>query len=167
MPHKRNPISCENVSGLSRVLRANALVALENVPLWHERDISHSSAERVILPDSTTLAHYLTHRLNRVVANLVVFEERMLENINITGGLFYSSALLLEIVRKGVTREEAYVWVQRNAMKFWDEGLDFLELLLNDPDIRSVLSEEEVRRLFSIEDKLRHVEEIYERVYSE
>ncbi len=165
MPHKRNPIQSENISGLARILRANALVGLENVALWHERDISHSSAERVALPDSTTLTHFLTIRLNRVLAGLVVDEQRMRQNIDLTGGLVYSGALLLELARRGVLREEAYKWVQRNAMKVWDEGADFKKLILEDPDIGSKLSREEIDRAFSLKDKLRHVEEAFERVF--
>ena len=167
MPHKRNPIQSENISGLARVLRANALVGLENVALWHERDISHSSAERVVLPDSTTLAHFLTIRLNNVLAGLVVDEERMRQNIELTGGLVYSGALLLKLARRGVLREEAYRWVQRNAMKVWDEGADFKQLILNDPDIRSKLSPEEVEMAFDLDDKLQHVEKVFGRVFGE
>ncbi|HSR69736.1 MAG TPA: adenylosuccinate lyase [Acidobacteriota bacterium] len=165
MPHKRNPINCENISGLSRVLRANAQVALDNVPLWHERDISHSSAERVILPDSTTLAHFLTIRLRRVLEGLVVDEGRMRENIELTGGLVYSGRLLLELARRGVLREVAYGWVQRNAMKVWDEGADFKTLILNDSDIRSHLSEADIEQAFSLEDKIKHVDAVFERVF--
>lgn len=165
MPHKRNPITCEQISGLARILRGNAQVALENIPLWHERDISHSSVERIILPDSTTLAHYLSHKLNRVLGNLVVDEQRMLANIEITGGLTNSSVLLLELVRKGALREDAYVWVQRNAMPVWDEGADFKALLKEDADIRQFLSAEEIDRIFDLKDKLRHVKAVFKRVF--
>ena len=165
MPHKRNPITCEKISGLSRLLRTNALAGLDNVPLWHERDISHSSIERVILPDSTTLAHYLSSRINRVVAGLVVDPKQMRSNLEITGGLYNSGALLLALVRQGVLREEAYVWVQRNAMKVWDEGADFLQLVKNDPDISTHLSPSGIERIFSLEAKLEHVPEVFERVF--
>ncbi|MFH1965321.1 MAG: adenylosuccinate lyase [Acidobacteriota bacterium] len=165
MPHKRNPITCEQISGLSRILRANSLVALENIPLWHERDISHSSAERVILPDSTTLAHYLSIKINRVIANLVVNREQMLKNIDLMGGLVFSGTLLLELVKKGVLREDAYLWVQRNAMKVWDEGADFLGLILADSDIRKHLTEEEIRRTFDLQEKTKHVDQVFRRVF--
>ena len=165
MPHKRNPVTCEQISGLSRVLRANALVALDNMPLWHERDISHSSAERVVLPDSTTLAHCLTVKLNRILENLVVDPERMLHNLELTGGLIYSGALMLELVRRGVLRETAYRWVQRNAMRVWDEKADFLELVLADEDIRRHLPEEEIRGCFNYREKLKYVDFVFERVF--
>lgn len=165
MPHKRNPISCEQITGLSRVLRANAQVALENVPLWHERDISHSSAERVILPDSTALAHYLTGQVNRVVGGLVVETDRMLANLELTGGMIYSGALMLKLVRKGVLRETAYKWIQRNAMRVWDEGLDFHELILRDEDIGKHLSEDEINATFGYEEKLKYVDTVFRRVF--
>ena len=165
MPHKRNPITCEQISGLSRIIRSNSMVALDNIPLWHERDISHSSAERVILPDSTTLAHYLTKKLNRVIDNLVVNKEQMLKNIGLMGGLVFSGTLLLELVKKGILREDAYLWVQRNAMKVWDEGADFLELVLADPDIRKNLTEEEIRSTFDLKEKTKHVDQVFKRVF--
>jgi adenylosuccinate lyase len=165
MPHKRNPVTCEQISGLSRVLRANAMVGLDNVPLWHERDISHSSAERVVLPDSTTLAHYLTVKTNQVLKGLVVDPKRMLENLELTGGLIYSGSLLLELCRKGALREDAYLWIQRNAMRVWDEGARFLDLILADPDIRRHLSADEIRRNFDYREKVRHVDAVFERVF--
>jgi adenylosuccinate lyase len=165
MPHKRNPITCENISGLSRVLRTNAMASFDNMPLWHERDISHSSTERVILPDSTTLAHYLGYKVNRVIANLVVREDQMRANMGLTGGLYNSGTLMLAIVRKGVLREEAYVWIQRNAMKVWDEGADFKQLLLDDPDVRKYLSSEEIETLFDLDDKLKYIDTVFQRVY--
>jgi len=165
MPHKRNPVTCEQICGLSRVVRSNAFVALDNVPLWHERDISHSSAERVILPDSTTLIHYLTVKLNGILANLVVDAERMKSNLELTGGLIYSGRLLLELVRRGVLRETAYQWVQRNAMRVWDEKADFLELVLADEDIRRHLSEEEIRQTFDWRQALRNVDRVFQRVF--
>ena len=165
MPHKRNPIGSENISGLARVVRGNAMVALQDVALWHERDISHSSAERVVLPDSTTLAHYLCLRLNRIVEGLVVDPQQMEANLEITGGLFNSSSLLLALCRKGVLREDAYVWVQRNAMKVWDEGKDFRQLVRDDPDISAVLAREEIDAHFDPRDKLRHLPAVFSRVF--
>ncbi|HUG43671.1 MAG TPA: adenylosuccinate lyase [Acidobacteriota bacterium] len=165
MPHKRNPITCEQISGLARVLRANAHVALENMPLWHERDISHSSAERVVLPDSTTLTHYLAGKLEQVLSGLVVHRERMRQNLELTGGLIYSSALLLDLVRRGALRESAYGWIQRNAMKVWNEGADFQSLLLCDSDIRRFLSEEDIRNRFRSDRPLEHIEEVFRRVF--
>ncbi len=165
MPHKRNPIVCEQISGLSRVLRGNALSSLENIPLWHERDISHSSVERVILPDSTTLAHYLTIKLSSVIQNLEVNERQMETNLQLTGGLIFSGALLLALTRKGVLRERAYEWVQRNAMCVWDQGADFQELILKDSDIGAHLDPDEVKTIFNIQDRLKHVETIFERVF--
>jgi adenylosuccinate lyase len=167
MPHKRNPVTCEQISGLSRLLRSNALAALENVALWHERDISHSSVERIILPDSTTLVHYLTAKLTNIIGNLVVNEEQMKANLALMGGLVYSGALLLELTKKGVLREEAYQWVQRNAMRVWDEGVDFESLILQDPDVRRHMSEHEVRQVFDIKHALRHVTVVFNRVFGQ
>lgn len=165
MPHKRNPINCEQISGLSRILRANAMVAFDNMPLWHERDISHSSAERVVLPDSATLAHYLTRKISRIIDNLVVNSAQMLKNIELMGGLVFSGTLLLEIVKKDVLREDAYIWVQRNAMKVWDEGADFLQLVLADPDIRAHLSEEEILKTFDLREKTKYIDQVFARVF--
>ncbi len=165
MPHKRNPITCEQISGLARLLRANAHAAMENMPLWHERDISHSSIERVLLPDSTTLAHHLTYKLNRVLAGLDVNEARMRSNIDLTGGLYNSGTLLLALVRKGVLREEAYVWVQRNAMVVWETGGDYEELIQADPDISRHLSRHEIAEVFRLQTKFRHVDAVFERVF--
>ena len=167
MPHKRNPVTCEQISGLSRVLRANVVVALDNVPLWHERDISHSSAERVILPDSTTLAHYLTVKVNQVIGGMDVDSQQMLRNLELMKGLIFSGTLLLELARKGVLRETAYEWVQRNAMRVWDEGTDFRSLILADPDIRQHLTEEEILRAFDYEERLKYVDRVFERVFEE
>ena len=165
MPHKRNPITCEQISGLSRLLRSNAQTALENVPLWHERDISHSSAERVILPDSTTLAHYLTIKLAGVIDKLVVHPSHMEANLHLTRGLIYSGALLLALCRKGVLREDAYQWIQRNAMRVWEENSDFRKLILEDPEIGAHLSPEEVEEVFDLEKRLAHVDVIFTRVF--
>lgn len=167
MPHKRNPVTCEQISGLSRVLRANVVVALDNVPLWHERDISHSSAERVILPDSTTLAHYLTVKVNQVIGGMDVDSQQMLRNLELMKGLIFSGTLLLELARKGVLRETAYEWVQRNAMRVWEEGTDFRSLILADPDIRKHLTEEEILRNFDYGERLKHVDRVFERVFEQ
>ncbi|MBN2432865.1 MAG: adenylosuccinate lyase [Acidobacteria bacterium] len=166
MPHKRNPVKCEQICGLSRVIRANALVGFENQALWHERDISHSSAERVILADSLTLLHYLSRRLNTILADLRVYPETMLQNIQRTHGLTFSGQVLLALTRKGVLRETAYAWIQRNAMKVWAEQIDFKQLIAADPDIRRHLSFTEIDQLFDLEHQLRHVETIYQRVFS-
>ena len=166
MPHKRNPISCENISGLARILRSNTVTALENIPLWHERDISHSSAERVILPDSTTLAHYLTTRIANVLKNLAVDAAQMQANIDLSGGLTFSSTLLVKLLEKGVLRDEAYVWVQRNSMQTWDEKADFKGLILADEDIRTHLSAKEIEGVFDLRNMLQHVETVFDRVFS-
>src|SRR5205814_8597229 len=135
MPHKRNPVTCEQISGLARVVRANAQAAFEDVPLWHERDISHSSVERVILPDSTILLDYLLAKTTNLIDTMFVYPERMLRNLNSTGGLVFSGQLLLDLVEAGVLREDAYRIVQKNAMKAWKEELSFRDLVLNDPEI--------------------------------
>jgi adenylosuccinate lyase len=165
MPHKRNPVKCEQICGLSRLLRGYLVTALENVPLWHERDISHSSAERVILPDATALTCYMLRLMTRIVRGLVVYPERMLENVERTHGLAYSGQLLLDLTRKGVLREDAYAWVQRCAMRVWDSGSDFLGVLGADPDIRRVLSAEEIRSVLDPGVQLRNVGAIFGRVF--
>jgi len=165
MPHKRNPVKCEQVCGLSRLLRGYAATALENVALWHERDISHSSAERVILPDATSVLCYMLRSLTKIVEGLVVYPGRMLRNIELTRGLAYSGQLLLDLTRKGISREEAYRWVQRCSMKVWDEDKDFVQVLLDDPDITRVLSFDEVRAVVNPEIQLRHVDAIFSRVF--
>ena len=164
MPHKRNPVKCEQISGLSRLLRGYAVTAMENVALWHERDISHSSAERVILPDATSVLCYMLRAMTRIISGLVVYPERMLKNIALTRGLAYSGQLLLDLTRKGVLREEAYRWIQRCAMKVWDEDKDFVLTLLEDPDITKVLSDEEIRSVVNPELQLRHIDAIFARV---
>lgn len=164
MPHKRNPVKCEQISGLSRLLRGYAVTAMENVALWHERDISHSSAERVILPDATSVLCYMLRAMTRIISGLVVHPERMLKNIALTRGLAYSGQLLLDLTRKGVLREEAYRWIQRCAMKVWDEDKDFVLTLLEDPDITKVLSDEEIRSVVNPELQLRHIDAIFARV---
>jgi adenylosuccinate lyase len=165
MPHKRNPVVSEQIAGLARLLRSNALAAMENVALWHERDISHSSVERVIFPDSTILTDYLLDKTTALVERLIVYPERMKENLELTQGLIYSGELLLELVSKGVSREEAYRWVQRNAMRVWDEGGSFKEKVLGDPDIAGVLSIPDVNRVFDSSKLIRNVDRIFERVF--
>lgn len=166
MPHKRNPVKCEQISGLSRLLRAYSVTALENVALWHERDISHSSAERVILPDATSLLCYMLRSMTRIIERLVVHPERMLKNIELTRGLAYSGQLLLDLTRKGIIREEAYRWIQRCAMKVWDEDKDFLQVLQEDPDITDVLSPEEIQSAVDPDHQLRNIDAIFARVFS-
>jgi adenylosuccinate lyase len=165
MPHKRNPVKCEQVSGLSRLLRGYALTAFENVALWHERDISHSSAERVILPDATSLLCYMLRAMTKIILRLVVYPDRMLKNVELTRGLAYSGQLLLDLTRKGALREDAYRWIQRCAMKVWDEDRDFLRALEEDPDITKVLTSEEIRSVVDSEKQLRNVDAIFARVF--
>lgn len=165
MPHKRNPITSEQIAGLARVLRANALAAMENVALWHERDISHSSVERVIFPDSTILTDYLLDRTATLIERLVVYPERMKENLELTRGLIYSGELLLALVDKGITREDAYRWVQRNAMRVWDEGGNFKEKVLSDPDIKKIMSASDVEKVFDSTKLIGNVDRIFDRVF--
>ena len=167
MPHKRNPIGCEQVTGLARLLRGNLVVALENVALWHERDISHSSVERVILPDSFAALDHMLRRFTRIVKGMVVHPERMRENLERSGGRIFSGTLLLELARRGVPREQAYEWVQRNAMRAADEGRPFKELLAADADLARVLSQADIDRAFDLTVHLRHVDATFERVYRE
>jgi adenylosuccinate lyase len=167
MPHKKNPITSEQICGLARVVRANAQAAFENIALWHERDISHSSVERVILPDSTILVEYLLAKTTDLIDRLLVYPERMRKNLESGGGLVYSGQLLLELASKGVLREQAYRWVQRNAMKAWEEDGDFRALAEADPDIAGVLGKAEFDHAFSLENQLRHVDAIFERVFAE
>jgi adenylosuccinate lyase len=166
MPHKRNPIGTENLSGLARLVRGNAMAAMENIPLWHERDISHSSVERVIAPDSTILADYMLARLTHIVKGLVVYPERMRENLELTKGLISSQQLMLALIRKGIARGDAYHWVQRNAMRAWQEGEDFLRLVQKDKDIASVLNEKETQSIFDLNIHLKYVKDIYKRVFT-
>jgi adenylosuccinate lyase len=166
MPHKRNPITSEQIAGLARMLRSNAMAAMENVALWHERDISHSSVERIIFPDSTILTDYLLDRTATLIERLIVYPERMKENLELTHGLIYSGELLLELVAKGVTRENAYRWVQRNAMRVWDEGGTFKEKVLSDADISSTLKAADVEKVFDSSRLLANVDRIFERVFA-
>lgn len=164
MPHKKNPISAENLSGLARVVRANAIAALENIPLWHERDISHSSAERIIFPDSTILLDYMLNRFVSVLENLVIHEENMLKNTNLYGGIVFSQRVLLALCNKGLAREDAYKIVQKNAHTAWNcPGGDFKANLLNDEDVLKVLNVEEIESCFDTEYYLSNIEEIYRR----
>jgi adenylosuccinate lyase len=165
MPHKRNPVKCEQVSGLSRLLRGYAVTAMENVALWHERDISHSSAERVILPDATGVLCYMLRAMTRIVSKMVVYPDRMLKNIELTRGLAYSGQLLLDLTKKGVLREDAYRWIQRCSMKVWDEDKDFLQVLQEDPDITKILTREEIRSVVNPNHQLRNVDAIFARVF--
>lgn len=167
MPHKKNPIGSENISGLARLVRTNALAALENMPLWHERDISHSSVERVIGPDSTILLDFMLIRLGNIVRNLVVFPETMLENLRKTGGLIFSQQVLMRLAEKGLERQKAYVMVQRNALRVWEEKMPFKELLLEDREIGKYLGKEEIEEIFDLSYHLKHVDDIFERVFSE
>jgi len=163
MPHKRNPWRFENVTGLARVVRAYAGAALENQALWHERDISNSSVERVVFPDACTTTDFMLHRFAGLAETLVVFPERMRENLELTRGLAFSGTLLLELTAKDLTREEAYALVQRHAMDTWDHGGDYRERVAADPAIARLLSKEEIERAFSLEASLRHVDAIFER----
>ncbi len=165
MPHKRNPVTAEQICGLARVVRANAQAALENVALWHERDISHSSVERVILPDSTILVDYLLAKTANLVETMFVYPERMRENLDLLKGLIFSGQLLLDLVEKGAAREEAYRWVQRNAMQVWETREDYRTLVERDDDIRRYLTPTEIARVFNVERYLTHVDEIFERVF--
>jgi len=165
MPHKRNPVTAEQICGLARVVRANAQAALENVALWHERDISHSSVERVILPDSTILLDYLLAKTAKLVETMFVYPRRMLENLDLLKGLIFSGQLLLELVEKGASREEAYRWVQRNAMQVWETREDFRALAERDEDIRRHLDPDEIGRVFNVQRYLKNVDEIFRRVF--
>lgn len=165
MPHKRNPILSERICGMARTVRANAIVGLENVALWHERDISHSSAERIVLPDSSATLDYLFAKATGLLDTLVVYPENMLANLNITRGLVFSGQLLLALTQKGVSREDAYSWTQRNAMKVWDEGGEYAELVKSDADISSRLSQEEIARVFDLQHYLRNVDKVFARVF--
>src|SRR5260221_5358413 len=165
MHHKRHPILSERICGMARVVRSNSIVGLENVALWHERDISHSSAERVVLPDSSIATDYMLQKMTSLIDGLVVYPERMLENLNATHGSIFSGQLLLALTQAGASREEAYELVQRNAMKAWDEGKDLKTLVLADREIMSRLSGEEVDRVFSLDTYLRNVDKVFTRVF--
>jgi adenylosuccinate lyase len=166
MPHKRNPVLTENLSGLARVIRGNAMAAMEDVPLWHERDISHSSVERIIAPDSTILADFMLCRLSSVIRNMTVYPEKMMANLNQSHGLIFSESILIRLVDRGLTREEAYALVQRNAMKAWEEGSDFKEAVLGDSEILTHMTSEEIDAAFDLNHALRWVDAIFDRVFS-
>jgi adenylosuccinate lyase len=165
MPHKRNPVTCEQISGLARVVRSNAQAGFENVALWHERDISHSSAERIIIPDSTTLADYLLNKTANLIDTMFVYPERMLANLESTRGLVFSGQLLLDLVESGVSREDAYRLVQSHAMRAWKENLDFHELILNDPEIRGRVPRAKIERAFDLQRQLKNIDKIFQRVF--
>jgi adenylosuccinate lyase len=165
MPHKRNPIGCEQIVGMARLIRANAMAAFENVALWHERDISHSSVERVILPDSFIALDHMLRRFTRIVAGMVVYPDRMMENLGRSRGVVFSGNLLLELARRGISREQAYEWVQRNAMKSFHEQADFKSLILADADITNVLKKDVVEEAFDLNAQLRNVDAIFARVF--
>ena len=179
MPHKRNPVLSENITGLARVIRSYTIPAMENVALWHERDISHSSVERFWLPDAFVTADFMLHRLNNIISNLLVYPENMMKNLNLTGGLVFSQRVLLELPKRGISREKAYKIVQRNAMKVWEELQKgkapinekgeslFLENLLKDEDLSKLMKPEEIKKLFDYNYYTRNVDKIYKRVYGE
>jgi adenylosuccinate lyase len=164
MPHKRNPIISERISGLSRLLRGNALAAMENVALWHERDISHSSVERVILPDSTITLYYMLEKTVKLVDTLEIYPDKMLENLNLTKGLIFSQAVLLTLTRKGVSRETGYRMVQRNAMRVWSEKIAFKTALVQDNEVRQQLTEKEIEQIFSMENRWEKIDYIFKKV---
>jgi adenylosuccinate lyase len=165
MPHKRNPISSENLSGLARLVRSNASAALNNVALWHERDISHSSVERVIVPDTTILVDYMLNRMTWIIRHLVVYPKRMLQNLAMTRGLIFSQQVLLALAKRGASREKAYRMVQRQAMEAWKTGRDFKDLVESDEEIAGYLKGEDIQEAFDVHSQLRHVDTIFARVF--
>jgi adenylosuccinate lyase len=165
MPHKRNPIGCEQIVGLARLIRGNCHAAFENIALWHERDISHSSVERVVLPDSFIALDHMLRRFTRIVRGMVVYPERMRENLDRSRGVVFSGTVLLELARKGISREQAYEWVQRNAMRSFGEQRDFKALLLADADVARVMTRAEIERAFDLSEQLKHVDHIFDRVF--
>lgn len=165
MPHKRNPVLSENLSGLARLMRSYAVAALENIPLWHERDISHSSVERIIAPDATVLLDFMLSRFTDLLDTLVVYPERMLANLNMTRGIIFSQMVLLKLIDKGMSREDAYAAVQKNAMKSWQDDEDFKMLLLEDVEVMSCLNAEDIHAAFKVENFLGHIDVVYHRVF--
>ena len=163
MPHKRNPITTERISGMARILRGNALAAMENVALWHERDISHSSVERVIIPDSTTTLDYMLYKMTDIIDRLLVYPEKMKHNMERTGGLIFSQRLMLELVERGCSREDAYELVQRNAMECWRTGIPYRDLLAADNEVIGIISPAEIDAIFDYDHYLRHIDAIYAR----
>ena len=166
MPHKRNPVGSENLSGLARLVRSNAVAAMEDIALWHERDISHSSVERIIIPDSTILVDYMLNRLTGILRDLYIYPQKMQANIDKSYGLYNSQRVMLALVDKGVSREDAYGFVQRNAMESWGKGVSFMKLLQKDRDVCSYLSPQEIEALFDLNYYLRHVDFIFRRVFN-
>ena len=165
MPHKRNPVLTENLTGLARIVRAAVIPALENVTLWHERDISHSSVERMFGPDATVTLDFALHRLASVVENLLVYPEKMQANLDALGGLVHSQQVLLALTQKGVSREDAYRMVQRNAMEVWAGNGNYLDLLKADADVQNALSDAEIEALFDLDQHFKHVDTIFDRVF--
>ncbi len=164
MPHKRNPVRCERISGLARVVRANALASLENITLWHERDISHSSVERIIIPDSTTLVDFMLNEMIDIIDKLIIYPDRMMKNLNLTNGLIFSQKVLLKLIEKGLTREKAYEIVQRNAMRSWKTGENFAKLLKDDPDVVSFLSDGEIDKIFDYKSIIEKIDFIFDKI---
>lgn len=167
MPHKRNPVLSENLSGLARLVRSYAIAALEDVALWHERDISHSSVERVIGPDATIVLDFMLYRFTGMMDKLVIYPERMLDNLHMTHGVIFSQMVLLALIEKGTTREDAYAIVQRNAMKSWEEGLEFKELLIKDKEVAQYLQEKDLAKIFNVNNFLKNLDFIFNRVFGE
>jgi len=167
MPHKRNPVVSEQMCGLARIVRSNAFAALENMPLWHERDISHSSVERVIGPDSTILTHYMLRKMTNMMERLIVYPENMMRNLGKTEGLIFSQSVLLALVDKGITREEAYNLVQKNAMQSWTKGKDFLTLLKKDKKIGALLKKNEIEKIFNLKAQFKNVDIIFKRIFTQ
>ena len=167
MPHKRNPVVSEQMCGLARIVRSNAFAALENMPLWHERDISHSSVERVIGPDSTILIHYMLRKMTSMIERLIVYPENMMRNLKKTEGLIFSQSVLLALVDKGITREEAYKLVQKNAMQSWTKGKDFLTLLKKDKKISALLKKNEIEKIFNLKAQFKNVDIIFKRIFKQ
>jgi adenylosuccinate lyase len=165
MPHKRNPIGCEQITGLARLIRANAMAALENVALWHERDISHSSVERIILPDSFIALDHMLRRFTRIVTGMVVYSDRMMDNLRRSRGVVFSGTVLLDLAKRGISREQAYEWVQRNAMRSFAEQKDFRDLLLADSDVTGALGRGTIDEAFDLGAQMKHVDTIFERVF--
>ena len=167
MPHKRNPVVSEQMCGLARIVRSNAFAALENMPLWHERDISHSSVERVIGPDSTILIHYMLRKMTSMIERLIVYPENMMRNLKKTEGLIFSQSVLLALIDKGITREEAYKLVQKNAMQSWTKGKDFLTLLKKDKKIGTLLKKNEIEKIFNLKAQFKNVDIIFKRIFKQ
>jgi adenylosuccinate lyase len=165
MPHKKNPIICERITGMARLLRGFTVTAMENITLWHERDISHSSVERVIIPDATITLYYMLHKMIQILKGMVIYPENMKKNLEKTRGLIFSQPILLKLIEKGVSRELAYQLVQQNAMTVWQQGRDFIEILKNDPELRKYLTPEEIDRICNLEYRLKNVNYIFNRLH--